>query len=89
MYSTHTNGAVFEQMLSFCVVRDYIPFVNNCFPIYALAVITINRFLIIQYPRINLFKTRSWAIISAINGWFFSILICVPQLIVGFQVDIT
>lgn len=79
-------ASLFEEFVSFCVVKEYIPFLNNCFPIYTLVMITVNRYLVIQYSNKVLFKRRNWALFSSLIPWGISFLLGIPQLVVGVQV---
>lgn len=75
-----------DQITSYCVFREYVPLMNNCFTIYPIVMITINRYLLIQYPLTELFKKRRWALFSSFAAWFISFLMCIPQLVVAIQV---
>lgn len=78
---------LFDQFSSYCIVREYIPYVNNCFPIYTLLMIIVNRYLVIQYPHTGIFQRKKWALLSSIIPWITAIILCTPQLVVGVQVN--
>ena len=80
--------ALFYQYTSLCIVNQYIPFMNNGFPIYALAMITVNRYLIIRHPTVGLLKKRSWAILSSLIPWITVLLLYIPHFVYGIQVNI-
>ena len=78
----------FFRFVSYCFMDKYIPFMNNCLPIYALAMITVNRYLIIRHATVGLFKKRRWALLSSIIPWLVVFILCIPHLILGIQVNI-
>lgn len=72
--------AVLIESYLACVVNRCLPDFVNCLIIYSLAMITINRFLLLVYPNRPAFKRKAYSFFSAAIQWICVILLCVPQL---------
>ena len=65
------SACVVDRCLSDCV---------NCLISYSLAMITINRFLVILYPNKPAFKRKAYSFFSSAIQLISVVLLCVPQL---------
>ena len=74
---------------SACVFNRCLPDYVNCLLIYSLAMITINRFLLLIYPNKPIFKRKVHSFISSAIQWVVVPLLCIPQLVLGLQVSRT
>jgi len=71
-----------------CTVVPYFQTMVNCLVIYALIMITINRFFLVIYPNKPLFKRERWSIISSIVQWIISIILPLPYFTLSSKVNI-
>jgi len=75
------------QSIVWCFISSYFQQLINCLLIYSLTMVTINRFLTINYPNKIFFKTKTWSFVSSIVQWIFAISLCIPHLILSVQVS--
>jgi hypothetical protein len=70
------------------IFSSYSEIVVNCFMIYSMVIVTINRFVAIKYQNKRFFKRLAWSIISSIAEWIISIILPVPLLISCYEVSL-
>jgi len=85
-------GAYYPTLFLKSIVLDvfssYSEIVFNCFMIYSVIIVTINRFVAIKYQNKRFFKRLAWSIISSIAEWIISIILPVPLLIFCYEVSL-
>jgi hypothetical protein len=72
------------QTIVLKIFSSYSEIMFNCFLVYSIVIVTINRFLAIKYQN----KRRTWPIISSIIEWIISIILPVPLLILCYEVSL-
>jgi hypothetical protein len=70
------------------IFSSYSEIVVNCFMIYSVIVVTINRFVTIKYQNKRFFKRLTWVIISSIAQWIMAIILPLPLLILCYEVSL-
>jgi hypothetical protein len=80
---------IWIQSTGACFISIYFTVMVNCLVIYALTMVTINRFFTIMYPNKRLFKRPAWSVISSGIQWMIVIMLNLPQLVVSIQVNIS
>ncbi len=70
-----------------CTIVPYFQTMVNCLVIYALIMITINRFFLVIYPNKPLFKRQRWSIISSIVQWIIAIILPLPYFTLSSKVN--
>jgi hypothetical protein len=70
------------------IFSSYSEIVVNCFTIYSIIAVTINRFLAIKYQNKRFFKRLTWSIISSIAQWIVSIILPLPLLFFCYEVSL-
>ncbi|UJR19681.1 hypothetical protein I4U23_022815 [Adineta vaga] len=76
---------ILNESTTGCVVSIYFPGLVNCLVVYAMAMISINRFCAVIYPSKALFKRLTWSFISSGTQWIIAIILAVPHLLIAFQ----
>jgi hypothetical protein len=76
------------QTIVLKIFSSYSEIMFNCFLVYSIVIVTINRFLAIKYQNKRFFKRRTWPIISSIIEWIISIILPVPLLILCYEVSL-
>ena len=71
-----------------CIVDKCLGDFVNCLIIYSLAVITVNRFLLLTYPNKPIFKRKIHSWFSSLIQWTLVLLLCIPQLVAAVSVNI-
>jgi hypothetical protein len=71
-----------------CIFTQYFATMVNCLLVYSLVMITIDRFFIVVYPTIRLFRTQIWSLISFSVQWLLAIILSLPRFLIFFQVNI-
>ena len=61
--------------LAMCIAVQYLSVTVNCLMIYALTMITINRYFTITHPNKRLFETHAWSFISLGVQWMIAIVL--------------
>ena len=82
-------SSVMARSSSACVVSRFLPDCANCLIIYSLAMITINRFVLLIYRNKAIFKRKVHSLFSSAIQWFFVPLLCIPQLVLALRVTRT
>jgi len=72
-----------------CYLYAYLPASANFLTVYALAMISINRFFVILYPQKSLFKKKSWSFISIGLYWMVVFILPLPRIASVVQVNIS
>jgi len=72
-----------------CYLYTYLPGSANFLTVYALAMISINRFFVVLYPQKSLFKKISWSFISAGIHWMVVFILPLPRIASVVQVNIS
>jgi hypothetical protein len=72
-----------------CYLYTYLPGSANFLTVYALAMISINRFFVVLYPQKSLFKKKSWSFISAGIHWMVVFILPLPRIASVVQVNIS
>jgi hypothetical protein len=72
----------------FCSIVPYVETMFNCLIIYALTMITINRYFTVIYPQKRLFKRQKWSFISSAIQWVVTIILPLPYFAHLSQVNI-
>jgi hypothetical protein len=76
------------QYIVLNIFSSYSEIMFNCFLVYSIVVVTINRFLSIKYQNKIFFKKLIWSIISSIVEWIVSIILPIPLLILCYEVSL-
>lgn len=71
-----------------CTIIPYFQTVIHCLMIYALLMITINRFFLVIYPYKILFKRRKWSFFCIIFQWISAIILPLPFFLQSTKVNI-
>ncbi|CAF3942229.1 unnamed protein product [Adineta steineri] len=79
------NASAMKQSIIACYITAYFPAYVNCSTVYAVVVVTMNRFFAIVYPNKRFFKTQAWCFISLSIQWTVAILAPLPRLIFPLQ----
>jgi hypothetical protein len=79
---------IFIQPTLFCSLIPYFETMFNCLIIYALAIITINRYFTVIYPQKRFFKRQIWSFISIAVQWLVAIVLPLPNFIFLFNVSV-
>ncbi len=69
---------IVNQSTTSCTIVPYFQTMVNCLVIYALTMITINRYFFVIYPNKRLFKRHTWSFISSIVQWIIAVLLPLP-----------
>jgi len=69
------------------IFSSYFQLLVNCSVVYSLTIITINRFLTINYPQKRFFKRQAWPFISSVVQWIIAVILPLPHLIIYIQVS--
>jgi len=72
----------------FCLITPYLQTMFNCLIIYALTMITINRYFTVIYPQKRLFKRQTWSFISSAIQWVVIIILPLPNFAYLSQVNV-
>lgn len=82
-YMVHLNNALASDIISQqrCSMLNSIETIFNCYVIYSLCSVSINRFCIIHYSTKIVFKTKRWALYSIGLTWFGTTCLTLPHLI--------
>jgi hypothetical protein len=76
----------FVQSSILCLIIPYLRTMFTCLIIYALTMITINRFFTVIYPQKRLFKQHKWSFISVAVQWLVIIVLPLPNFVFQDQV---
>ncbi|UJR17386.1 hypothetical protein I4U23_004281 [Adineta vaga] len=68
-----------------CVFTSYLSDMMNCLTIYALVIITLNRFFTVMYSNKKRFKKQTWSFMSIIVQWIVAIVLPLPQFFLSFR----
>jgi hypothetical protein len=79
---------IFMRSTVLHIFSSYSEIVVNCFMIYSMIVVTINRFVAIKYQNKRFFKRLTWSIISSIAQWIIAIILPLPLLILCYEVSL-
>jgi hypothetical protein len=71
-----------------CAVFELAQVMFNSSAVYALTMISINRFLTLSYPQARLFRRRTCALISCFIQWMIALILPIPELISVIEVNI-
>ena len=71
-----------------CTVFKIAQVMINSSVVYALTMISINRFLTLSYPQVRLLRRRTWALISCVVQWIVAMVLPIHELIVVIEVNI-
>ena len=74
---------------AYCMFLRIGPDLFNSLGLYALTMISVNRFLIVAYPNKRLFKQSRWFFISAAIQWIIVILMNIPKAVFAVLVSLT
>ena len=80
---------IFIESTIFCSLIIYLQTMFNCLIIYALAMITINRFFTVIYSQKRLFKRQAWSFISSSIQWLIAIVLPLPNFILWSQINVS
>ncbi|UJR20516.1 hypothetical protein I4U23_023644 [Adineta vaga] len=84
-YMLHLNDQLASDIISQqrCSYLNSIETIFNCYVIYSLCSVSINRFCIIRYTNRILFKTKYWAFFCIIITWFTTVCLTLPNIILS------
>jgi hypothetical protein len=80
--------SIINKSTTSCAIVPYFQTMVNCLVIYALTMISINRFFVVIYPNKRLFKRHTWPFISSIIEWIVAIVLPLPYIVASSTVNI-
>jgi hypothetical protein len=81
--------SVMLQYAALYFFSSYFETMINCLLVYSLAVVTINRFVAINYPNKIFFRKRAWPFVSSVGHWVGAIILPIPLLVYCIKVNIS
>ena len=85
---TIMNVNILLHPVILCTVFELAQVMFNASAVYALTMISINRFLTLSYPQARLFRRRTWALISCFIQWMVALILPIPELTFVIEVNI-
>jgi hypothetical protein len=79
---------IFIEFTTLCSLSPYLQALFDCLIIYALVMITINRFFTVTYPQKRLFKRKTWSFISLGVHWLIVIMLPLPNLTLLSEINV-
>jgi len=77
LYGFYSSILITSTIL--CSFIPYFQITCNCLVIYALVMITINRFFVLVYTNKRFFQRQAWSIISSVVQWIVAVIIPLPN----------